>query len=109
VDSLPLDTDTITDTITMVQLMGLGTSPRADIDARTNELIGHLRELLTEPIWEGDEPAIQLFRQAYRLLELSRRPSVDTSAFAAYAYMRELAISATDLLKVYVEKNGPTS
>jgi hypothetical protein len=105
VDSLPLDTETVEDTIDMVQRMGLGTSPRTEIDARTNELIGHLRELLTEPIWEGDETTVQLFRHAYRLLELSRRPSVDTSAYAAYAYMRDLVLSATDLLKVYKEKN----
>jgi hypothetical protein len=105
VDGLPLDAETFTDTITVVQLMELSRSTRADIDARTNELVSHMRELLAERMWEGDDDAKNLFKQAYRHLELSGRPTKETSAFDAFQYMRETATLTFALLKVYVAKS----
>lgn len=106
IDSLPLDADTFGDTVTVVQLMELSTSTRSDIDARTNELVSHLRELLAEDMWEGDEETGKLFGKACRHLELSKRPTPETSAYDAFTFMQETATQADALLKVYVAKNG---
>jgi hypothetical protein len=106
----PLEVDWFRDTITVVQLMELSRSTRADIDARTIDLVSHLRELLAEDLGaEQDDEVMKLFRQSYRLLELSNRPTAETSAYAAFAYMGELATLTFALLKVYVAKREDTA
>ncbi|MYU25962.1 hypothetical protein [Streptomyces sp. SID8352] len=90
----------------MVQFMELSTSTRSDIDARTNELVSHLRELLAEDMWEGDEETSKLFGKAYRHLMLSKRPTPETSAYDAFTFMRKTATHADALLRVYAAKNG---
>lgn len=105
IDSSSLDIDWVRDTVTVVQLMDLSRSTRADIYARTNECIEHLRELLAVDLGaDQDEEVMKLFRKAYRWLDLSVRPTPATSAFAAFEYMRELATVTFALLKVYVAK-----
>jgi hypothetical protein len=107
IDGLSLDVDRVRDTVTVVQLMDLSRSTRVDIDARTNESIEHLRELLTHDLGANrDGDVLKLFRQAYRHLELSNRPTPNTSAYDAFAYMRETATIIYALLKVYMAKNG---
>ncbi|GHI06045.1 hypothetical protein AQI88_28285 [Streptomyces cellostaticus] len=104
VDELPIDVELFEDTVTVTQLMQLSTSTRDEIDARTNELVSHIRELLTEPVWEGDSEAMRLFRQSYRHLELSSRPTPHTITFTAFSYMQETATLTHDLLRVYRDK-----
>lgn len=109
VDSLPLDVGLFEDIVTLARLMKLNTSTRADIDARTNELVSHLRELLARDDVLGpneDDNVMRLFLQAYRHLELTNRPTRSTPAFDAFTYMQETATLADALLKLYVANNG---
>jgi hypothetical protein len=106
VDSLPLDVETISDSIDLAGSMPLSTSTRAEIDTTTNTLVGHLNALLAEPVWEGDEEALKLFQQAYRHLELTNRPTGRTPAFAAFSYMLESAALTKALVSIYAMKNG---
>ncbi|MEW2304651.1 hypothetical protein AB0958_32625 [Streptomyces sp. NPDC006655] len=101
-----LEVDWFRDTITVIQLMDLSRSTRADIDARTTECIGHLEELLAVDLGaDQDDEVMVLFRRAYRHLDLSSRPTPSTSAYDAFVYMRETATITFALLKVYVTKN----
>jgi hypothetical protein len=106
VDSLPLDVETISDTIELAEGMPLSTSTRAEIDTVAITLVGHLNALLAEPVWEGDEEALKLFQQSYRHLELSNRPTGRTPAFAAFSFMLESATLTKALLSIYAAKNG---
>lgn len=106
VDVLPLEVDWFRDTITVIQLMRLETSTRADIDARTRELLDHLRELVSEDLGaDQNDDVMSLIRQAYKYLDLCARPTSVTPAFHAFTYLRELATISFSLLKVYVAKN----
>jgi hypothetical protein len=110
IDGSSLDVDGVTDTITIVRLMELDASTRADIGARINDLISHLRELLAVDLGaEQDDEVMELFRAAYKRLELSKRPTSSTSAHDAFVYMRELATIAYALLNVYVARNKASS
>lgn len=107
IDGTTFEVDGVTDTITVVRLMELDASTRADIGARIDDLISHLRELLAVDLGaEQDGEVMKLVRQGYRMLDLSNRPTASTSAFAAFAYMRELATITLSVLKVYKAKNG---
>ncbi|WP_405593148.1 hypothetical protein [Streptomyces sp. NBC_01092] len=106
IDGSSLEVDWFRDTITVVQLMELSRSTRADIDARTNDLISHLRELLAVDLGaDQDDDVMKVYRQAYRKLELSNRPMPATSAYDAFAFMDELATITFALLRIYVAKN----
>lgn len=106
IDGTSPEVDGVTDTLTIVRLMELSASTRADIGARINDLISHLRELLAVDLGaDQDDDVMKVFRQAYRLLDLSNRPTPATSAFDAFAYMQELATLTLALLKVYMAKN----
>lgn len=101
-----LEVDWFRDTITVIQLMDLSRSTRADIDARTAECIRHLEELLVVDLGaDQDDEVMELFRRAYRHLDLSSRPTPATPAYDAFAYMRDMATVTFELLKVYVTKN----
>ncbi|MFE9446895.1 hypothetical protein [Streptomyces sp. NPDC006739] len=100
-----LEVDWFRDTITVIQLMDLSRSTRADIDTLTQECIEHLEELLKEDLGaDRDDTVMQLFRRAYAHLELSRRPTNRTPAYDAFTYMRDTATVTFELLKVYVAK-----
>lgn len=101
-----LEVDWFRDTITVVQLMDLFRSTRVDIDARIKECIGHLNELLAVDLGaDQDDEVMAMYRQAYKHLELSNRPTPDTSAYDAFAYMRETATITLELLRVCVAKS----
>ena len=106
VDGPPVDVETISDTVDAALSMQLSTSTRAAIDERTALVVGHLNLLLAEDMWEGDEEASSLFRQAYRLLNLSNRPSKGTPVFEAFTFMRESATLTGALASVYARKKG---
>ncbi|MEU6376543.1 hypothetical protein ABZ928_25885, partial [Streptomyces sp. NPDC046909] len=51
-----------------------------------------------------EDPAVRdLFRQAYRLLEIKNRPTQQTAAFNAFFYMRDVANLTRRLLWIYTE------
>lgn len=106
VDGLPIDVETISDTVATALAMQLSTSTREAIDDRTARIVGHLNLLLAEDMWEGDEEATGLFQQAYRLLNLSARPSKETAVFAAFTFMGESAKLTGALLSIYAKKKG---
>ncbi|MFG2636950.1 hypothetical protein ACGFX8_24330 [Streptomyces sp. NPDC048362] len=102
-----LEVDWFRDTITVIQLMDLSRSTRADIATQTRECIEHLKELLREDLGaDQDDNVMRLFRRAYAHVELSKRPTARTSAYDAFTYMRDTATVTFELLKVYVAKRG---
>ncbi|MFC7510334.1 hypothetical protein ACFQV4_01325 [Streptomyces thermocarboxydus] len=49
---------------------------RPVIDATTRDLVSHLRVLMAEELGFDEDPAVQaLFREGYRVLDLTRRPT----------------------------------
>ncbi|UFQ15835.1 MULTISPECIES: hypothetical protein [Streptomyces] len=85
----------------------LGTTTRDEIDARTPALIGHLERLLVEDLGaDSDDMVKELYRRAYKLLDLRHRPTPDTPAFAAYFFMRDVAGLARRLLWIYSQRSG---
>ncbi|MDL5204951.1 hypothetical protein [Streptomyces sp. ALI-76-A] len=106
VDGSPIDVETISDTVDTISAMELSTSTREEIDDRTARVVGHLNLLLAEDVWEGDEEASGLFRESYRLLELSNRPGKGDPVFEAFTFMRESATLTGALLSVFVKKRG---
>ncbi|MEU6375912.1 hypothetical protein [Streptomyces sp. NPDC046909] len=99
-----VDAESIADSTDAALRMQLGTSTREDIDARTTVVIRHLNHLLVQDLGaDGDSDVRDLFRQAYRLLELTGRPTKETAAFNAFFYMRDVANVARRLLWIYTE------
>ncbi|MDW8474552.1 hypothetical protein QBA57_18440 [Streptomyces scabiei] len=107
VDSLPINTELIAASTDAALRMELSTSTRVDINTRTTAIIEQLGLLLGEELGADKDPAVRdLFRQAYRLLKLSERPTKETPAFSAFFFMRAVAGLTRRLLWVYVEENG---
>ncbi|MFC8431889.1 hypothetical protein [Streptomyces sp. NPDC057253] len=107
VDSLPIDVELLSDTTDDVLKMELSTSTREDIDFKTTRLLGLLSLLLAEDLGaDHDDEAMDLFRQAYKLLELTNRPGRQTPSFAAFFFMRDVANLTRRLMWVYAERNG---
>ncbi|WP_260326255.1 hypothetical protein [Streptomyces sp. TLI_185] len=107
VDGLPIDVEGISDVTDGVLKMDLSTSTREDIDFKTTRVVGLLSLLLAEDLGaNNDDEVMGLFRQAYKLLELTSRPGRQTASFTAYFFMRDVASLSRRLLWVYVERNG---
>jgi len=106
-DELPLDEELIRDSVDAALEMGLSTSTRKDIDATISVLIGHLNLLLTEDLGPDDgEKAKGMRGEAYKHLDLKHRPSGDTAAFSAFAYMRSTALLTRRFLEICAERSG---
>ncbi|WP_256220651.1 hypothetical protein [Streptomyces sp. CC53] len=106
-DARPVDVELIGDSTDAALLMELGTTTRDQIDLKTPILTGHLQLLVSEDLGADEDEAVRkLFRQAYALLDLSRRPSQDAPTFVAYFYMREVATLTRRFLWVYSQRNG---
>ncbi|WP_343240031.1 hypothetical protein [Streptomyces sp. SID12488] len=107
VDSLPIDVELISGITDDVLKMELSTSTREDIDFKTTRGIGFLRLLLAEELGANDDDDVMdLFHQAYKLLDLTSRPGRQTPSFTAFFFMREVANLTRRLMWVYVERNG---
>lgn len=107
-DVMPVDVGWVRDTVTEVQCMRLGTTKRAEIDARTKDLVNHLRELLSQDLGADDDPEVmQLCREVYRHLDLQRRPNQGTTVVGAFEFMQKASTLAFGLMKAYTKKHGP--
>ncbi|WP_244363323.1 hypothetical protein [Streptomyces aquilus] len=107
IDSLPVDVELLSDTTDDVLKMELSTSTREDIDFKTTRVVGLLSLLLAEDRGaDDDDEGMDLFRQAYKLLELTNRPGRQTPSFTAFFYMRDVANLTRRLMWVYTERNG---
>lgn len=99
-----IDVELISDITDTALKMELSTSTREAIDSRTQDLIAQLNGLVTEELGDDEDPgARDLIRQAYRLLELTSRPTKETAAFNTFFYMRDVATVARRLLWIYTE------
>jgi hypothetical protein len=103
----PIDVELITDSTDAALAMSLGTSTRQDIDSRTPILIGHLQLLLAEQLGGDEEDMVRRqFQKAYKVLDLSNRPTNEAPTFAAYFFMREVAELTRRLLWIYTQTSG---
>lgn len=104
---MPIDVELISDITDGVLKMELSTSTREDIDFKTTRVVGLLSLLLAEDLGADDDGEVMdLFRQAYKLLELTNRPGRQAPSFTAFFFMRDVANLTRRLLWVYVERNG---
>ncbi|MGW3950946.1 hypothetical protein ACWEKM_08295 [Streptomyces sp. NPDC004752] len=107
-DSLPIDVETIRDSVDASLAMRLDTSTREQIDIRTGLLVGHLSTLLAEDLGADQDATVMAhYRACYHLLDLSRRPTDKTPAYECFSFMRELAVRAEGLLSVYEKQGHP--
>ncbi|MFI0553463.1 hypothetical protein ACH3X9_31960 [Streptomyces scabiei] len=105
-DSLPIDVETISTTLGLVEDMSLSTSTREAIDTRTSELIGHLVLLQGQCLGEDqDEDVARLLRIVERHLAPMDRPTSRSPAHEAFHFMHDTAVFVKALLSAYQEKN----
>ncbi|MCM1967763.1 hypothetical protein [Streptomyces sp. G1] len=103
----PLDVEIIGDSTDSALGMRLGTSTRAAIDTKIVTIVGHLQLLVSEELGADQDQAVRdLYRDAYGLLDLQRRPRPDASAFKAFFYLREVATLTRRLLWIYAGARG---
>ncbi|MER7717746.1 hypothetical protein ABTX99_12495 [Streptomyces flaveolus] len=106
-DDAPIDVELIQDSTDAALALSLGATTREAVDARTPTLIGHLRLLMGEELGaDTDHLVRQLFDKAYRVLDLTRRPTPETPTFAAYFFMREVATLTRHFLWIYTRRSG---
>ncbi|MFH8794141.1 hypothetical protein [Streptomyces sp. NPDC017941] len=75
---------------------------RPTIDAMNRGLVSHLRVLMAEELGFDEDPAVQaLFREGYRVLDLTRRPTEQSTLFIAYQYMRDVGSLTRRFADVY--------
>ncbi|WEH39846.1 hypothetical protein OG233_10290 [Streptomyces sp. NBC_01218] len=90
-----IDVDAIALAIDHARADRAGLPPRCVVNAGTDELVAHLRRLMSADEYGHDEPdrgAVRLlFRAAYRHLDVAVRPDATTPDAAAYAYWRTVA------------------
>ncbi|WP_442806511.1 hypothetical protein [Streptomyces sp. NBC_01022] len=102
--SLPIDVECIRDGLIDALTLPLATTTREDINASIRQVRGHLNLLMGEELGYDSDPTVRdLFRQAYTLLDLGRRPNEDTPAFEAFAHLRDTAGVAQRLLDFFEE------
>ncbi|MFJ9900214.1 hypothetical protein ACIQPR_43490 [Streptomyces sp. NPDC091280] len=98
------------DTVDKVLAMGLSTSKREDIDARTHELIGYMTRLQGEDLGEDQSrDTLRLLGLVEKHLATSNRPSKRTQAHEAFNYMHDTAVFARALLLAYMTNKDSAS
>ncbi|MET8824893.1 hypothetical protein ABZX40_25065 [Streptomyces sp. NPDC004610] len=105
-----IDPGWIRDTVAVAGLMELSTSTRADIEARTRDLLQHLSDLLRTDLGADQDPDVMaLVHASYARLDLTRRPGPQTPAYAAFTYLKETADLTLKVLEVHLakHKHGP--
>ncbi|MBO0918534.1 hypothetical protein [Streptomyces laculatispora] len=87
-DRLPIDVESIHDGLAHALMLPLATTTREDINASVQQVLGHLNVLMAEELgYDSDADVRGLFRQAYALLDLSRRPDEETAVFEVFTYL----------------------
>jgi hypothetical protein len=100
----PILLDGIDESVETALAVGLVMPERSVIDATTRDLVGHLRVLMAEDLGFDEDTAVQaLFQEGYRVLDLTRRPTAESTHFGAYQYMRELGLLTRRFADVYRE------
>ncbi|MFG2570957.1 hypothetical protein ACGFR6_36770 [Streptomyces sp. NPDC048567] len=98
-DSIPVDVEFIRDGLVHALELPLATTTREVIDATIHQVRGHLNLLMGEELgYDSDDAVRELFRQAYALLDLGRRPNEASPAFEVFAHLRDTAHVAQRLL-----------
>ncbi len=96
--------EAIDETVDTALAIRLAMPDRPVIDATTRDLVEHLRALMAEGLGFDEDPAVQtLFREGYRVLDLTRRPSTRSTHFSSYQYMREVGLLTRRFADVYRE------
>lgn len=101
---LPIVLEAVDESVATALAVGLAMPDRSVIEATTRDLVGHLRALMAEDLGFDEDPAVQaLFREGYRVLDLTRRPTAESTHFGAYQYMREVGLLTRRFADVYRE------
>jgi hypothetical protein len=103
----PIVLDGVDESVETALAVGLVMPERAVIDATTRDLLGHLRVLMGEDLgFDADLPVQALYQEGYRVLDLMRRPTAESTHFGAYQYMRELGLLTRRFADAYRETQG---
>lgn len=101
---LPIVLEAVNESVATALAVGLAMPDRSVIDATTRDLVSHVRALMAEDLGFDEDPAVQaLFREGYRVLGLTRRPTAESTHFGAYQYMREVGLLTRRFADVYRE------
>lgn len=101
-DRLPIDVESIHDCLAHALVLPLATTTREDINASVQHVLGHLNLLMAEELgYDSDADVRGLFRQAYALLDLSRRPNEETAVFEVFTYLGDTAHVAMRFLNAF--------
>ncbi|MFJ9540624.1 hypothetical protein ACIRPX_25570 [Streptomyces sp. NPDC101225] len=101
---LPIVLEAVDESVATALAVGLAMPDRSVIDATTRGLVSHLRVLMAEDLGFDEDPAVQaLCREGYRVLDLTRRPTAESTHFGAYQYMREVGLLTRRFADVYRE------
>ncbi|WP_282703786.1 hypothetical protein [Streptomyces sp. CC219B] len=93
----------LTDTVLGLRL---GTTTREQLDRYVPRLARELSHLLGKDLGAEEDPEVQqLVRRATELVDLGARPTVDTTTFGTFIYLRDLANQLRRLMWVYAARN----
>jgi hypothetical protein len=102
-----IDVEAITKAIDLAWHMSLGTSTRADIDARTAKLTGYMNLLRGQCLGEDENrDTLQVLRMVERHLSPENRPTRRTPAHDAFGYLRDSAVFTSTLLSHYQKQDA---
>ncbi|MEU8696516.1 hypothetical protein AB0C61_02335 [Streptomyces sp. NPDC048680] len=91
-DRLPIDVESIPDGLAHALMLPLATTTREDVNASVQQVLGHLNLLMAEELGYDSHADVRgLFRQAYALLDLTRRPNEETAVFEVFTYLGDTA------------------
>ncbi|MFI5755542.1 hypothetical protein [Streptomyces sp. NPDC051569] len=99
-----LDLAAMDETVRWAVAIRFAMPERSEIDEATRTLVGHTEELLGRDLgYDEDHLVREVYREAYGLLDLGRRPTGTATQFSAYEYLRELARVTLRLASAYRE------
>ncbi|MDT9692251.1 hypothetical protein Q5762_28765 [Streptomyces sp. P9(2023)] len=100
-----IDRELISDNLAVVEGMAMATSTRKDIDARLKVTLKHLDLLMSEDLGFDNHAGVrELYRGAYKHLELNNRPTPMAPAFYAFNYLGDSAALLRRFLDAYERK-----
>ncbi|MFE6024293.1 hypothetical protein [Streptomyces niveus] len=102
-----IDVGTIRDTVSAAREVPVSRDARSRISSTTEVLVGMLELLLGEDLnFELDAAVRGMYRTAYRLLRIGRRPTNDDPTVVAWQYMRDVAEMTSQLVAAYADQQG---
>ncbi|MDQ8706852.1 hypothetical protein RCO28_30930 [Streptomyces sp. LHD-70] len=96
-----LDLQAVREDVDAVARLKLPLHDRAYAEQLTTKLSDCLRWLLAEETGAEDPLIRAYYQDAYRLLAVERRPTIETTSFGVWSYLHQLALQVTKFTHLY--------